>query len=93
MMKKMLLISALALIFVIGGCGAGEENSAQASLPSDYTIISETDIYKGEIFETVLKHNRTDCYYSVTVDKYNWEGSAPTQMFVEKNGVSVPYCD
>ena len=83
----------LALVFVVGGCGAVDDNEAYASISSGFTIVSATDLFDEDLWATELKHDVTGCHYTVTVDEYNYLGSSIEPMYVKENGVTVPYCD
>lgn len=53
-------------------------------IPYGFSIV-ESD-FNGSL--KTLMHEKTGCYYVYAV----YDGKAVTQMFIEKNGVSVPYC-
>lgn len=98
MVKKLLVTSMLAIVFVIGGCGAVDDSTVtvsqqEASVSKAYTIVSETTMKDRDIILLGLQHKDTGCHYNMTVNIYQYKGTDTTQMFIEKDGVSVPYCN
>lgn len=83
-MKKLLVIGFVGLLS-ISACG--NESPVEAGTPSGFTEVTRDELADTV---TVIKHNETACYY---VSTKGVRATAITQMFVEKNGVSVPYCD
>lgn len=83
-----LLTVALSTILILG-CSLS--SGAEANLPDEFEEISEDKISGGYIHQ--LRHVKTGCYYVSTYTGNSSGGLEIQQMFVEKNGVSVPYCD
>lgn len=84
MKKKIgLLLGMLALSVSLIACGG---NTGEASTEIDgFTKVSS----KGDL--AIYKHNETNCYYTV-FSRYKVGGNI-TQMFIEKNNMSIPYCE
>ena len=85
-MKKIIFGVILSIVLIISACSYTD--STRASLPDGFTEVSYDDTELGSL--TVLRHNATGCHY-VNVDGSS-SGSF-VQMFVQRNGVSIPYCD
>lgn len=93
-MKKLLIITGILVTVCTTLIACGEaSDSVEAGIASDFVKVSQSNIFNEKIFATVLKHKGTGCYYTVSVNKYDWGASSIEPMFVEKNGVSVPYCE
>lgn len=83
-MKKLLTIGFVGLLSI---AACGDEGSVEAGVPSGFIEVSK-DYLVDTV--TVIKHSETGCYY---VSTSGVRATAITQMYVEKNGVSVPHCD
>lgn len=83
-------ISVLAFISLLTvslvACNGQE---AEAGLPEGFDKVTVDKKNIAEYAE-VLRHKETRCYYVVVSGT---QAVAVEQMFVEKNGVSVPYCE
>jgi hypothetical protein len=79
-MKKLII---LALILLLTACGA---RVVEADLPNGFILVEKNSIDNYTI--RTIQHEKTGCYYVLTTGS----GTSVEQMFVEKNGVSVPYC-
>lgn len=87
-MKKLLLgliLLALSILFI--GCS---ENEVSADIPSGFSHLTKDSINSGKA--NVIQHNKTGCYFIMGTGNYDTT-VALTQMFIEKDGVSIPYCD
>ena len=85
-MKKILFAGVIGLA-ILGGCATNE--LVEAGLPEGFNIVSvDKDNING--YSEILKHKETGCHYVVI---HATQAVSVEQMFVEKNGVSVPYCD
>lgn len=91
-MKKWVVLILTGVL--LAGCSTEEGGSSQSDkkekLPSGFTFVNK-DVLNGD-YITVAKHNKTGCYYTFLNGGYDTTVGA-TQMFVEKDGVSIPYCD
>lgn len=92
MKKQKLVLTGLVGFAFLFGCSQVDEGKVEASLPNGYVMVSENEFDKGNIY--TLKHIQTGCHYTYTTSIYR-NAFAPNveQMFIEKDGVSVPYCD
>lgn len=94
-MKKFLVSISIASLGILITCAsmgvliAGGTTTSEAKLPSGFRPVTE-DVLAEDSEVMVIQHLKTGCYYTL-VDSF--EGNGFVQMFVEKNGVSVPYCD
>jgi hypothetical protein len=84
-LKKLISIVSILLLLSLVACS---ENSTNAKLPNGYIEVSEDELTGGTL--TVVKHKETGCYYTLFD---GFKAGAFTQMFVEKNGQTVPYCE
>lgn len=89
MKKKFVLTGFLGFAFLFG-CNQIDNGEVSASLPTGFTITTEEDNEINRHTVTVMHHNDTGCNYIIIDGNYS---GGITQMFVEKDGVSVPYCD
>jgi hypothetical protein len=82
-MKKISML--IGLMLILFGCGKAEEVESTTNKENiSFIIVNNEDENFVE-----YKHKKTGCHY---VDSaYNTDYF--TQMFIEKNGVSVPFCD
>lgn len=87
-MKKSLIAIGLG-ITLLAGCGSAT-TTASADMPKGYYAISKVHIDSGNIYEIVNKE--TTCHFTYVNGDFDTTVSI-AQMFVEKNGVSVPYCE
>lgn len=88
-MKKIITVLAVTLILLVG-CGSSNTQTS-ASLPEGYMAVTQDEFENHMV--TVIQHRDTGCYFT-TVQNYSYDsGVAITQMYVERNGVSVPYCE
>ncbi|MEK4025371.1 hypothetical protein [Sporosarcina sp. FSL W7-1283] len=83
-MKKY-LIGLLVLATFFAGCSS---SSVGANMPSSFEILSRDSVHNSEVEK--IRDKETGCYYLSSSGSYK---AALTQMFIEKDGVSVPYCD
>lgn len=82
-MKKILTL--LGLMLILSGCGGVEKDESSTNkVNQSFIIVNNEDDNFVE-----YKHIKTGCHY---VDS-TFNADYLTQMFIEKNGVSVPYCD
>ena len=89
-MKKIAIVSGILFTLSTAGIFSlyDPKQEVEASSPKSFKIMSTDKLGYGENL-IVVKHKKTGCYYT-HMDGNNSE--ALTQMFVEKNGVNVPYC-
>lgn len=83
----------LGLIIVSVTLIACNESSAEASIPSGFEVVTQDKINKGAEHVITVKHIKTKCLYVLTHTKGNGNGGGITQMFIEKDGASVPFCE
>lgn len=92
---KLLLVGFLGFA-VLFGCSQSSKveadwnfsNVTNVELKDGFHFLTKDKTNIGEIYQ--MKDKTTGCYYTF-VDGY--QSTAITQMFIEKNGVSVPYCE
>lgn len=92
-MKKLIVVFVLILFSLIG-CSQTTNNQAQADLPPGFEVVSKTERSNNgsrNVYE--LRHIKTSCYFAYSSNNDNGTISSLTQIYIEKNGVSVPYCD
>ena len=91
-MKKWVVLILTGVL--LAGCSTEETgdnlSDKKGTLPSGFTFVNKDGLHGDHI--TVAKHNETGCYYTFLNGGYDTTVGA-TQMFVEKDGVSVPYCE
>lgn len=88
MKKKFVLTGFLGFTFLFG-CNQIDNGEVSASTPNGFSLVTKTDIgMRNDALELV--HNETKCHY-LYVDGVQKAGLI--QMFVEKDGASVPYCE
>ena len=93
MIKKIVVISALALVFIIGGCGTSEVDiGVEASVPEGYETVSESSYFKDHIHLIEVRHIESGCHATFTLNTYDYDASVPEPIYVKENGVTVPYC-
>lgn len=85
-MKK-LLIGAVLLAALLSGCGEGNSETTSDKYPAGYDVVAVQLVDGYYIHE--LKHKQTGCHFSMS----SGSGSSFEQMFIEKDGQSIPYCD
>lgn len=90
-MKRKIVIAGMLGFTALFGCSQDSEK-VEAGLPEGFDLISKDEIDKGNIY--VLRNKSTGCYYTYTTSVYS-DTFAPNVeiMFIEKNGVTVPYCE
>lgn len=91
MKKQKLVLTGLVGFAFLFGCNQVEPtNEVKASLPNGFELITEDEY--DDIYQNVytLKNIATGCHYTLTDRSHN---GGIIQMFIEKDGVSVPYCD
>lgn len=90
-MKKIAIVSGVLFTLSTAGIFSlyDSKQEVEASSPKSFKIVSADSLGYGEEL-IVAKHKKTGCYYTFKDDN---KSGVLTQMFVEKNGVSVPYCD
>ena len=82
-MKIKLFFLALSTVLLLSACSDSEPVSE--GVPAGFQIVSKQKIGVYRIKE--LRHIKTGNHYIVT----SGSGTALTPMFIEKNGVTVPY--
>lgn len=94
-MKRKLLTTGLLVFVFLFGCSQPGKGSVSASLPSGFELVSQDKISVwGEVAK--VKEIETGCYYILgraTNASLGAVSSFMEQMYIEKDGVSVPYCD
>lgn len=90
MKKKIGLFLVLLVVSVsLISCG---ETSVENNMPSGYEIASSFKV-GDDSSVYALKHIETNCYYAFS-DRAGYSGGTSiTQMFIERDGSSVPYCE
>lgn len=90
-MKKIIGVLAIGLL-LLAGCA--EEGQVSAGVPEGFMNVTNDEIDDdGDHTLSVFQHLDTGCYFAVT-HGYSYDSSSSiTQMYVERNGVSVPYCE
>ena len=92
MKKQKLVLTGLVGFAFLFGCNQVDTTSEVSANNSGFTIISEDELNYGEFYK--VKDDVTGCYYIMGTSKRNSSTTiSTTQMFIEKDGVSVPYCD
>ncbi|MCA1064681.1 hypothetical protein QTG56_24025 (plasmid) [Rossellomorea sp. AcN35-11] len=86
-MNKFLLISIISVI-LLAACD-GDESTVEPSMPKGFELVTE-DKLDVTGYAEVYRHKVTGCHYLVVS---GMRTVSAEQMFVSKNGVSVPYCD
>lgn len=93
MKRKMLLVGMVGFTGLFGCSQVTKIDNVEASVPSGYEIVEIAQEYskKGWSPEVIeIKHKKTGCHYLYIANGHN---GGFQQMFIEKNGVSVPYCE
>lgn len=90
-MKRKLIILGMLGFTVLFGCNQSNEGNVSASNNGEMNVVSVDEVYRGEA--VILKHKSTGCYYTYVRGSGSTTSNAPTQMMIEKNGVTVPYCE
>lgn len=91
-MKNKLSLMLIVIVILVG-CSEMPSN-AQADLPTGFDVVSKTERSANgskNIYE--IQHKKTGCYFVYSSSNSSGDISTPTQIMVEKNGVSVPYCE
>jgi len=91
-MKNIALwLIALTFSLIVYGCGGVNETSyeAEASIPEGFKFITTQEMKHGIILTEII-HIESNCHYLIATD---FDATSLEQMHIEKNGVSVPYCD
>lgn len=88
MKKKKLMLTGLVGFAFLFGCNQIDNGEVKAGLPESFKVVAETEVGGDTYYE--VKHVVNGCHY-VFVNGY--QAVSITQMFIEKDGVSVPYCD
>lgn len=100
MVKGKMVVVVLLVVGLLFACsevefGGNGSGNVHASLPSGFELVSEDEISKMSTLRK-LKEVETGCYY-IFGRTWNGGGSSVSgsieQMFIEKDGVTVPYCD
>lgn len=90
MKHKLILVGMLGFAVLFGCSQVSYE--VKAELPSGFTLTTVDRINQAEIYK--IKDKVTGCYYIVGVsNSSSYTSASSTQMFIEKNGVAVPYCE
>jgi hypothetical protein len=88
-MKKIIgIISIFALVLSLIACSNSQTTNAK--VPEGFEEVSSDKISWSYL--TVVKHKETGCYYILT-ESTGDDGVHLTQMFINKFGHSVPYCE
>ena len=87
-MKRKLAVLGLLGFAALFGCSQVDDGSVSAGLPEGFIEVQESKIYGSNT--TKFKDIDTGCYF---IRAEGIQAVAMVQMFVEKDGVSVPYCD
>lgn len=98
MNKRKVALTSLLGFTLLFGCSqvegerdlhvGGNKVSAEEFLPEAFIEVQKSDV--GGHGTIKFKDVDTGCYYIRTRDV---QAVAMVQMFIEKDGVSVPYCD
>lgn len=86
MKKKLILIGFLGFTALFGCSQVSQE--VEAGKDSDVVKASSDRI--DWVDYTIIKHKETGCHFMFADGD---QESGFVQMFIEKNGVSVPYCE
>lgn len=98
MNKRKVTLAGLMGFTVLFGCSQMEDKnkhaevntvSAEELLADNFEVISKSEI-TNVTYQYELVHETTKCHYTY-VDGSRDGGLV--QMFIEKEGVSIPYCD
>jgi len=88
-MKKKLTLVGFIGFGVLFGCSQVSQD-VSASLPNGFKIVAKDKIGEGRSTQYVLNHIESGCKY-VYID--HWDATAITQMMIEKDGATIPYCE
>lgn len=88
MKRKLVLTGFLGFTFLFG-CNQIDKVEVSASEESEYEIVLNEKLTHSEDL-TQVKHRETGCHY-LYYDGV--QGGGLTQMFIEKDGQTVPYCE
>lgn len=86
-MKKRLILVGIIGFGVLFGCSQVTQDVSAIGV-NQFELVS-TDNHKGDTLYT-YKHKQTGCYYLTNKNGYS---GGMVQMFIEKDGESIPYCD
>lgn len=86
MKNKKFVIIVLAVFMLLFGCG--QLNQADAGTENEYISVSNELVGGGRVI--TIKNKETGCYFLMSQLS---SGGGITQVFKEKNGVTVPKCD
>jgi len=86
MKKKLVLVGFIGFTFLFG-CSQ-INNEVDANSERWFTKVHSEHHSNNNL--TVIKHNGDGCYYLITT---NTNSGGVVQMMVEKDGVTVPYCE
>lgn len=90
-MKNKLLLVCLGMVALFG-CSQVTNVDVSAQLPSGFEFKTVDEINFGEVYKG--KDKETGCYFIFGTSRNNSSTTiSMEQIFIEKNGVSVPYCD
>lgn len=90
-MKRKLLLVGMLGFTILFGCSQAS-NEVSASLPNSFNPTSKDIIDSVNVFK--IQDKDTGCYYLFGTTDYGTSHTpSATQMFIEKNGVTVPYCE
>lgn len=87
MKNKLVLVGFMGFAVLFGCSQVSQDISAEGE--SKMKVISSDEVHRG--YAVVLKHKDTGCYYTYVSGGSSSTSSAPTQMFIEKDGKSIPY--
>lgn len=90
-MKRKLVLTGFVGFAFLFGCSQVDDGVVQAGEDGIFDYIGKSDIDKLSRVREV-KHKVTGCHYLITNNDGDYARTME-QMFIEKDGVSVPYCD
>jgi len=92
MKKKLVLAGFIGFTFLFGCSQIGNEDKVKAYLPNTFNQVSKDEFNDMEIYK--VKEEVNGCYYVIAIPSYGTSYTpSVTQMMVEKDGVTVPYCE
>ena len=89
--QKLVLTGLVGFAFLFGCNQVDTMNEVSAGEEGIFEYIGKSDTSKLSRVKEV-KHKNTGCHYLITNNDGDY-ARAMVQMFIEKDGVTVPYCD
>ena len=86
-MKRKLAVLGLLGFAALFGCSQ-VDNTVSAGKEGEFEVVSKESFDYN--YFTKIKHKETGCYYLYVTSS---QKAGLTQMFIEKDGASVPYCE